>query len=305
MTLPLVIVYLHDVKGIGLGDAGIALAAVGLGGVIATVVAGSMVDRVGAGWTAVCGLLLAGVGTAGYLAVDSTGSAIAASAAQGAGFAATWVGVFPILIRAVDPRLRGDVLGANYAATNLGLGIGSTIAGVVLLQDGDAFTPLFVADAATYGVFALLLWVGEIHGGIPVGSEAAARGYGAVVRDHALLVATGLNLLLVTAGFSQFTSAFPAWATGVADAPRSLVGFAFAANTWTIAVAQLPVLALVRGRRRTRAVAATGLLFASCWVIILVAGEVSQPMLSYAGFIAAAAVFGFGQTLSPPASPRS
>ena len=95
MTLPLVIVYLHDVKGIGLGDAGIALAAVGLGGVIATVVAGSMVDRVGAGWTAVCGLLLAGVGTAGYLAVDSTGSAIAASAAQGAGFAATWVGVFP------------------------------------------------------------------------------------------------------------------------------------------------------------------------------------------------------------------
>jgi predicted MFS family arabinose efflux permease len=49
MTLPLVIVYLHDLRGIGLGDAGIALAAVGAGGVVATIVAGILVDRAGAG----------------------------------------------------------------------------------------------------------------------------------------------------------------------------------------------------------------------------------------------------------------
>jgi hypothetical protein len=49
LTLPLVIVYLHDLRGIGLGDAGIALAAVGAGGVVATIVAGILVDRAGAG----------------------------------------------------------------------------------------------------------------------------------------------------------------------------------------------------------------------------------------------------------------
>ncbi len=305
MTLPLVIIYLHDTRGIGLGDAGIALAAVGAGGVVATIVAGVLADRVGAGWTAVGGLVLAGVGTAGYLAVDDVGSAIAASAAQGAGFAATWVGVFPLLIRAVSPEMHGDVLGANYAVTNLGLGIGSTVAGVVLSIDPGAFGALFVADATTYFAFAAcLVWLGEVRGGSapPVGAPRRV-GYGAIVRDRALLVATGLNLLLVTAGYSQFTSAFPAWATGVANAPRSLVGFAFAANTWTIAIAQLPVLSLVRGHRRTRAVAGTGLLFAACWLLVLGAGETSAKTASYAGLVAAAAVFGLGETLLSPSLP--
>jgi MFS family permease len=161
MTLPLVIVYLHDARGLGLGDAGLALAAVGAGGLVATIAAGVLVDRVGAGW----------------------------------------------------------------------------------------------------------------------------------------------SLLLVTAGYSQFTSAFPAWTTGVAGAPSSLVGFAFAANTWTIGLAQLPVLSLVRGRRRTRAIAGTGLLFAACWLLVLGAGETSVKAASYAGLVAAAAVFGLGETLLSPSLP--
>jgi MFS family permease len=304
MTLPLVIVYLHDARGIGLGDAGLALAAVGAGGIVATIVAGVLADRVGAGWTAVGGLVLAGAGTAGYLAVHGTGSAIAASAAQGAGFAATWVGVFPLLVRAVSPEMRGDALGANYAATNLGLGIGSTVAGVVLYLDRGAFGPLFVADAVTYVAFAVgLVWLGEVRGGgSPIDAPRNA-GYAPVVRDRALLVATGLNLLLVTAGYSQFTSAFPAWATGVAGAPHSLVSFAFAANTWTIAVVQLPVLSLVRGHRRTRAVAGTGILFAACWLLVLAAGETSATIASYGGLVAGAAVFGLGETLLSPSLP--
>jgi MFS family permease len=303
MTLPLVIVYLHQVRGLGLGDAGIALAAVGAGGIAGTLVAGVLADRSGPGWTAVGGLLLAGAGTAGYLAVHGTGSAIAASAAQGAGFAATWVGVFPLLVRAVEPERRGDVLGANYAVTNLGLGIGSTVAGIVLSVDRGAFTPLFVADAATYLIFAVaLVWLGEVRGGHKA-EPTVGRGYRTVLRDRALLVATGLNLLLVVAGYSQMTSAFPAWATGLVGAPRSLVGFAFAANTWTITLAQLPVLAFVRGRRRTRAVAATGLLFAACWLLVVGAGETSVRALAFAGLVAGAAVFGLGETLLSPSLP--
>jgi MFS family permease len=215
------------------------------------------------------------------------------------------VGVFPLLIRAVSPELRGDVLGANYAATNLGLGIGSTLAGIILAIDAGAFVPLFVADAATYFAFAIsLVWLGETRSK-PESSidDHLSAGYATVLRDRALLVATSLNLLLVAAGFSQLTSAFPAWATTVADAPRSLVGFAFAANTWTIAIAQLPMLSLVRGHRRTRAVAVSGLLFATCWLLMLAAGETSAGTASYFGFLLAAAVFGLGETLLSPSLP--
>jgi MFS family permease len=306
MTLPLVIVYLHESRGLGLAASGLALAAVGAGGLAGTLVAGPLADRWGAGWTAVAGLLLAGVGTAGYLGVNGPASALAASAVQGAGFAATWVGVFPLLVRAVDPSARGDILGMNYGLTNLGLGIGSTLAGVVLAVSPDAFAPLFAVDAATYVVFAL--WLVHLGG---LGRERAGAGsvpshtsgYGVVLRDKALLAATGLSLLLVTAGYAQLVSAFPAWATGVAGAPRSLVGFAFAANTWCIAVAQLPVLALVRTRRRTRAVAGTGVLFAVCWLMVLGAGETSSRTLAYAGLVGGAAVFGLGETLLSPSLP--
>ena len=305
MTLPLVIVYLHESRGIGLAAAGVALAALGAGGLAGTVAAGPLADRLGAGWVAVGGLGLAGAGTAGYLAVTGVASAIAASAAQGAGFAAVWVGLFPLLVRAVSPELRGDVLATNYGLTNLGLGLGSTLAGIILAFSPNAFTPLFVADAATYLGFAVwLLWLGEVRSNPDALAPAdAPAGYREALRDRALVAVTAINLLLVTAGYSQMVSAFPAWATGPAGVSKSLVGFAFAANTWAIAVAQLPVLAYVRTRRRTRAVAGTGVLFALCWLIVLAAGETSDTTGAAVALIVAAAVFGLGETLLSPSLP--
>jgi MFS family permease len=306
MTLPLVIVYLHQSRGLDLAAAGLALAAVGAGGLAGTVAAGPLVDRFGAGWTAVAFLMVAGAGTLGYLAVHGLASAVAASLAQGAGFAGTWVAIIPLLVNAVAPGLRGDVLATNYGLINLGLGFGSTVAGIVLAFAPDAFGPLFVTDAATYAIFALWLWwLGELRR--PDGAahvEAESRtGYAVVIRNRALLAATGLNLLLVTAGYAQMTSAFPAWATGPAGVSKSVVGFAFAANTWAIAVAQLPVLAYVRTRRRTRAVAATGVLFALCWLIVLGAGHTSSTAAATAALVAAAAVFGLGETFLSPSLP--
>ena len=306
MTLPLVIVYLHQARGLGLAAAGLALSAVGAGGLAGTVAAGPMVDRLGAGWTAVASLLLAGAGTLGYLAVHGLASAVAASLAQGAGFAGAWVAVIPLLVNAVEPRLRGDVLATNYGIINLGLGLGSTLAGVVLAIWPDAFAPLFVMDALTYGIFAgWLVWLGELRRpGAAAGIEAASRiGYATVIRDPALLAATGLNLLLVTAGYAQLTSAFPAWATGPVGVPKSVVGFAFAANTWAIALAQLPILAYVRSRRRTRATGVAGMLFALCWLIVLAAGHVSTDAAATAALIVAAAVFGLGETFLSPSLP--
>jgi MFS family permease len=306
MTLPLVIVYLHQSRGLGLAAAGLALSAVGAGGLVGTLAAGPLADRVGAGWTAIGALLLAGAGTLGYLAVHGTASAVAASLAQGAGFAGTWVGVFPLLVRAVAPALRGDVLATNYGLTNLGLGLGSTVAGIVLAVSPDAFAPLFVADALTYAIFAAWIWrLGDLRrpGAAPGAEAASGAGYGVVIRDPALLVATGLNLLLVTAGYAQLTSAFPAWATGPVGVSRSVVGFAFAANTWAIAVAQLPILAFVRRRRRTRATAVAGVLFALCWAIVLLAGHVPTAGAASAALVVGAGVFGLGETFLSPSLP--
>jgi MFS family permease len=249
---------------------------------------------------------VAGAGTLGYLAVQGLPSAVVASLAQGAGFAGAWVAIIPLLVTAVEPGLRGDVLATNYGIINLGLGLGSTIAGIVLAVWPDAFRPLFAADALTYLIFAAwIVWLGELRraGAAAEVERASHTGYAVVIRDPALLVATGLNLLLVTAGYAQLTSAFPAWATGPVGVSKSIVGFAFAANTWAIAVAQLPILVYVRRHRRTRATAVAGVLFALCWLIVLAAGHVATAAAASAALIAAAAVFGLGETFLSPSLP--
>ena len=304
MTLPLVIVYLHQARGLGLGGAGAAVSMIGAGGLARTLGAGVIADRYGAGRTAVGGLLLGGAGTAGYLAVHGVWSAMAAAGTQGAGFAAAWVGMFPLLVRAVDPSLRGDVLGTNYGVTNVGLGLGSAIAGAVLAARPSAFTLLFTVDAVTYCLLALaLVRLGATRDAGPDGASADGPGYLTAARDRTLVAATGINLLLVVAGYSQFSAAFPAWATDHAGASRSLVGFAFAANTWAVAFAQLPALAMIRGHRRTRAVAVTAALFSLCWLVVLGAGETASRMVVTAGLLAGPAVFGLGEALLSPSLP--
>ena len=304
MTLPLLIVYLHGPGGLTLSQAGVALSVMGMAGLVGTPVAGVFADWVGAGWAAVGGLLTAAVGTALFLVVHSLWSAGIACALQGAGFAITWVGAFPLLVRAVPADRRGDALGANYAVTNLGLGVGSATAGVILAVNPGAFKPLFVIDALTYLAFAgVLAALGEVRA--PADEHdgtGALRAYGEIVRDTRLVAATGINLLLVAAGYSQMITALPAWATGPVGVSRSVVGFAFAANTWTIAAAQLPVLALARRHRRTRAVAVCGLLFAACWLIALSADAVSGRA-AVVVLLVAAAVFGLGETFLSPSLP--
>jgi MFS family permease len=81
------------------------------------------------------------------------------------------------------------------------------------------------------------------------------------------------------------------------------VGFAFAANTWAIVVAQLPVLRIVRHWRRTSAVAVTGVVFGASWLVVLAAGQTSSTTLAAAGLIAGAAVFGAGETFLSPSLP--
>jgi MFS family permease len=304
MTLPLVIVYLHQGRHLSLPAAGVALSVMGAAGLVATVAAGSGADRLGAGRTAVAGLLIASAGTAGFLLVSRPWEAALAAALQGAGFAITWVGMFPVLIRSVDPGLRSELLGTNYAATNLGLGIGSTIAGLLLAFSPGTFTPLFVVDAVSYLVFAALLAaLGEIERSRPEGGGSPGSAYGAVVRDTRLLAATAINLLLVIAGYSQLIAAFPAWATGPAGAGQSVVGFAFAANTWAVALAQFPVLGVVGRHRRTRAVAVCGLIFGASWLVVLAAGQTSSAALTAAALMAGAALFGVGETFLSPSLP--
>ncbi|HHW14035.1 MAG TPA: MFS transporter [Firmicutes bacterium] len=316
LTYPILLLYLHQARGIDLAAAGFVLATTSAAGLLALPLAGAFIDRVGAGRALVLALLICGAGTGGFALVRRPAEAFLAAALYGAGVAGMWNALSTLFARVVPPRFRGSVFGVNYALQNLGFGIGAGLGGLVLeARSPRSFQLLFTADAASFLLFAAILVLsGELRRAAnepgspgpeaPVVSPGTSTGYRAVLRDRALLAFAGLNTLLSAASFSQLNSAFPAWATGPVGVSPRVVGTAFLANTLVIVVAQLFVLHyLLRGRRRTRATAAAALLFGTAWVFALTAGAVSGSRSAEAVLIASLMVFGFGETLLSPSLP--
>jgi MFS family permease len=302
LTLPFLIIYLNGARGFPLPIAGLILACISLGGVL-SVLSGGAIDRFGAGRVAVIGLLGVAAGTLGLAAASEPGLAALAAVGQGFGQGSVWNALSALYAEAVPPERRGDVFGVNYALLNLGLGIGAAISAAVLDPSVTAsFGLVFVANAVCLLIFAaLLVLTGEARRPrVPAtGEPSIGGGYRTVLGDRALLAAAGVNTLLVIVAFGQLTSAFAAWASQQVPNATSVVGWAWTANTFTITLAQLFVLRLVEGRRRTRCTAGAALLFGTAWLMALGAGLAGGTTGSV-GLVLALAVFGLGETLLSP-----
>ncbi len=114
-----------------------------------------------------------------------------------------------------------------------------------------------------------------------------------------------LGFVLFFACYGQFESGLSAYGVEAAGVSTSALGTALAANTMVIVVAQFAVLKFVERRRRSRVIAAVGLLWALAWAIAGYAGlgHGSQTMAT-AAFVSTYALFGLGEAmLSPTLAP--
>lgn len=312
LTQPFLIVYLHQARGLPLATAGLTLGVSAAASLLAAPF-GGLADRQ-AGRVAVGGLLLAAGGAAGFVAVRGLAGALLAAGALGLGTATSWNGISTLYAAAVPPARRADIFGLNYALQNVGVGLGAALGGAIVdVRSVPSFAHLFLGDAASdLTLVALLVAWGETRRPKtaspwePSVRASADRGRTArwrvVLADRALLGATALSTLLIVAGPGQLDAAFPAWAIGPGQASARTVGLAFAANTATVALAQLGILRLLRGRRRLRATAAAAFAFGLAWVL-LIATATLGPAATGGGLILAAALVGLGETLLAPSLP--
>ena len=310
LTLPFLIVYLHNVRGIELERAGLVLSSIGLAGIVATPVAGTLADRIGARRTFVIGELLFAAATAAFIPVADFTAALAPALAFGAAGGLTWSGLYAMLGEGTPSAQRNEAFGISYALANVGIGVGALIGGFVVdVHSAHSFLALFVGDSASNLLFAgVLVSMSDappaVARDLRAGDEPSSkRGYRTVLADRALLGILAVNTLLVTLGTSQVTSGFPAWVTGPAGSTPSVVGAAFAANTLTLVTAQLFVLRLIRRRRRTAASAAGAASFALAWLIVLLGGDAGGGTLAASALIGGLGVFAAGEALLSPTLP--
>jgi MFS family permease len=303
MTLPFLVVYLHRGHGFSFPLAGLAVALVAAASFAGNPVGGWLADRCGARNALATGLAVAAL-AAGWLATFSANwEGLAAAALAGFGVAVAWPAQDALLAILVAEEHRVVAFGLRHATLNLGLGVGSLLASLIVgLADSNGFTLLYGLDALSFLLAIPLLLAVRIPPRPASPEEPHTAGYRAVFADRSFRRLWLLVALLVTLGYGQFGVTLPAFATGRAGLEPEALGLVFAANTVAIVGVQLVSLRLLAGRRRTDALAVLAMCWAATWVIVALAGAMRGP---YAAplLATAAVVFAVGETLLAPTLP--
>lgn len=90
LTLPFLVIYLHQVRHIPLGISGLLIGGVAVLALPVSPVAGALVDRIGAREVVFVTMIVQGLGVAGLATVHSTLTALPAMFLLGLGQAAAW-----------------------------------------------------------------------------------------------------------------------------------------------------------------------------------------------------------------------
>jgi MFS family permease len=100
--------------------------------------------------------------------------------------------------------------------------------------------------------------------------------------------------------YGQFESGVAAYATDVVGTPPSVLGLALGVNTLAIVALQMIVVRFTARRRRSTAIAATGVVWLGAWAAAAVAGLVSGGMVATAAMLSVYMLFGVGEALLAP-----
>ncbi|MBA2954405.1 MFS transporter [Nocardioides sp. MAH-18] len=307
LVLPFNVVYLHEVRGFALSDAGLLLALPPLVGFLVVGPGGTAIDRWGARRILVGALVLQVAGNVLLAFASTPAAAGAALLLVGAAFGVSWPGFQALIATVIPSELRQRYFGVNFTLLNLGIGIGGLAAGMFVRVDHlPTFQAIYLADAVSF-LPALVLMLGPLRhvAGRVEHHEAAGPkvGYLDVVRRPAVASLLVLSFVASYVGYAQLNAGMPAYARSVGEVSTQGLGLAFAANTLVIVVLQLVVLRRIEGRRRTRIMVVMASVWAVSWLLLGASGLVPGTAGATILVAACAAVFAFGETLLQPSMP--
>jgi MFS family permease len=193
---PFLLLYLHDVRRIPLGLAGLVPATNACVALITALAAGSLADRRGAVPTMVCGLACSATAFCLYPFVHDTWQALPLAVLGGLG-GGTWLTLqSSVVAAATPPELRHLAFAQQRVVANVGLGLGGLAGGtIVTVAQPQTFTRLFLANAGTFLVYAVVLLLGVRVPRRAQTQDEPRAGYRELARDGVFLRFAALNFL--------------------------------------------------------------------------------------------------------------
>jgi MFS family permease len=270
-VLPFITLYLTGERGYSEPQAGVAIAAYGLGGLLAQAFGGLVADRAGRRNTIAAAMFCAAALTLGVWRATSLVAIYPLMFA---------LGCFAELYRPAAGALIADLLPAEQRVTaftlyrlavNVGWAVGLALGGFVLERSADL---LFVADAVTSATFGAIALVALPHGTRTARREEAhlPTARRSIAEDRGFLVFLG-SVLLTALVYSQNVATFPLHLREHGHDP-STYGLLQSLNGAVVVLFELPVIAWTQRRDRLTMVAVGQLLIGLAFCSLLVATQV-------------------------------
>ncbi|WP_406066154.1 MDR family MFS transporter [Micromonospora sp. NBC_00860] len=288
---PFLGIYLTTELGYSATTAGLVLATFGIGSVAGSLIGGELSDRIGRRPTMAGAQFLAAVSTA-IMGFTPNGATIAVLVFfMGLGVSASRPAVQAMIVDIVPQKDRVRAFSVNYWAVNIGFGFSAVVAGY-LVHEGYLW--IFLGDAVTTLICAVVMWV-RLPETRPERADTASSGTQVpssrqVFRDSRFmtfcLLALGVWLMMF-----QGWSILPVDMAGRGISTQAY-GLIIALNGIVIVLLQIPVTALVKGRKLGLALvltfsavllgagfgltglAGTSLIFSALCVVIWTLGEI-------------------------------
>jgi len=306
LTLPFTVIYVNEVRGIGLGTAGVLMSLLAVVAILVTGPGGALIDRFGARHVLLGATTSQLVGCVVLAFATSVPAFVVGFVFLGLTFGVSFPAFNALIATVVSGPLRQQYFGVNFALVNLGIGLGGIIGGAFVdVHEPWTFTAIFLADAVSMLVpIGLLLGpLRHLHGRAERPEGATAVSYLGILRRPSVLWLTLVTFLCTLIGYGQIESGFPAFARQVGGVSTGVIGIAFALNTAVIVALQFPVLQAVTGRRRTRALLVMAALWAGSWLLLWSAGLGPGTLGATVAVVGFMALFGLGEVFMQLAIP--
>ncbi|WP_078913539.1 MULTISPECIES: MDR family MFS transporter [unclassified Streptomyces] len=275
--------YLTLDRGYSASFAGLVVALHGLGGVISSLVAGVLTDRLGRRPT----LLAAQASTAFSVALlgfmEHPAAIAAVALLVGMTSNASRPAVAAMMADIVRPEDRVRAFALNYWAINLGFAVSATAAGLIAEY---SYLAGFLGEAALTALCAVVVFV-KLPESRPEGGPTGAGkgkgtgaepgiGLGTVLRDGRFMGVVGLSFL-ISLIFTQGSIGLPV-AMGAAGFSPGDYGLVVAVNGFLIVLLQIPVTAFIEHRDPQKLLVVSALLAGYGFALTAFAG----PLWAYA-----------------------
>jgi MFS family permease len=314
LTLPFLLVYLHEVRGMGTAVASFLIAWLALASLAVTPWSGRLTDRYGPMPVLIGGLTLAGLGSIGLAFTTTVPVAVVTTATNAIGWTTAATAESTLISRLAREAAQEWVFGFQYMVFSAGIGLGALIAGLIVdTSRAVSFQLVYLGDAVSYLAYAALMLTMRGAGTAPAddtGADADApatadgvRGMRAVWADRPMRRMLILCTIVCTCSAGQIEAGFPAYATQVAQVGPRVLAAAYVANTLAIVVGQLLLLPHIVGHSRTRLVAFACAAWATCWALVWAAGASPASVAAAALVVGGFVVFSFGEIVASPVAP--